>query len=87
MKIFWHLELFISNQFILKLFVYYVRHLGPELNRLRISVVVWSDRTLSRSPTGAQKRMTGWPKYDHVPGHDRQNAPLIEPPAANRQIL
>ena len=34
----------------------------------RTSVVVLSDWTLSRSPTGA-------PKY--VPGHDRQNAPLL----------
>ena len=44
-----HLKLFISNQFVFKSFVYYVRHLGRELNRLRFSVVVWSDRTLSRA--------------------------------------
>ena len=42
MKIFWHLKLFISNQFIIKSFVYYVRHLWPELNRLRTLDVVWS---------------------------------------------
>ena len=28
------------DQFVLKSFVYYVRHLGPELNQLRFSVVV-----------------------------------------------
>ena len=43
-KIFWHLKPFISNQFILKSFIYKVHHLWPELNRLRFSVVVWSKR-------------------------------------------